>query len=124
MKYTVVTVALLGLAYGSPEYQAMSDFQQISTAEWANAATQLGGDFDALTEAIKPILKNAKCALPCLVGAINTAKCHGRGEPIVKAACDSSNRAQVTRQIDSCLESHCHLGGIARKSTKVRRIRA
>lgn len=72
------------------------------------------GDFDELTEAIKPLAHKAKCALPCLLSGLNNAKAQRVGEPIFSTICNQKNRNAVTKSVDDCLERKCRLGGVAR----------
>ena len=81
-------------------------------AALSQAAKQ--GDFGCVADAIKPLVPKAKCALPCLLSSLNYAKSHRKGEPVLSSLCNLENRQKVTKSADSCLERHCHLGGIAR----------
>lgn len=72
------------------------------------------GDYDAIASAVKPFVKQAKCGLPCVIGALGKARSRKAGEPVTETLCNKGNRRKVTSEADMCLGRNCHLSGIAR----------
>ncbi|PHH90725.1 hypothetical protein CDD83_2830 [Cordyceps sp. RAO-2017] len=77
MKFSLVTLALAGVACANTGYVAAASDAEMTEFLETNATPGL--DIGKLLGGLKPLLKKAKCVAPAVIKAADGLKCDGKG---------------------------------------------